>query len=240
VLSHVAEFPVKVFIVPDLYDAASGHFKTNAVHGLALKELFPEHLPPWQAQLKRFMDLSISGTAMLLFSPLFLAVALAVKLDSPGPVFYSQERIGQYGRRFHLHKFRSMRTDAEKFGPQWAGKNDPRITRFGRIMRRSRLDEIPQLWNVFTGDMSLVGPRPEREHFINQLRHEVPLYLRRLKMVPGLTGWAQVKHTYDTSIEDVKTKVLFDLWYFENMSLSLDFIILVRTVWVVLTGKGAH
>lgn len=240
VLSHVAEFPVKVFIVPDLYDAASGHFKTNAVHGLALKELFPEHLPPWQAQMKRLMDIGVSATAMVLGAPLFALLALAVRFDSPGPVFYSQERIGQYGRRFHLHKFRSMRADAEKAGPQWAGKNDPRITRLGRFMRKTRLDELPQLWNVFVGEMSLVGPRPEREHFINQLRNEVPLYLRRLKMMPGLTGWAQVKHTYDTSIEDVKTKVLFDLWYFENMSLSLDLLILLRTVWVVLTGKGAR
>lgn len=239
VLSYVAEFPVKVFIVPDLYDAASGHFKTNAVHGLALKELFPEHLPPWQAQLKRFMDIAVSATIMLLGAPLFFAVALAVRLDSPGPIFYSQERIGQYGRRFFLHKFRSMRTDAEKAGPQWAGKKDPRVTRLGRLLRKTRLDELPQLWNVLKGEMSLVGPRPEREHFINQLRHEVPLYLRRLKMKPGLTGWAQVKHTYDSSIEDVKTKVLFDLWYFENMSLSLDLIILLRTVWVVVSGKGA-
>jgi lipopolysaccharide/colanic/teichoic acid biosynthesis glycosyltransferase len=124
--------------------------------------------------------------------------------------------------------------------PQWASAKDPRVTRLGRFLRRTRLDEVPQLWNIFKGDMSLVGPRPEREHFINQLRKEVPLYLRRLKMKPGLTGWAQVKHHYDASIEDVKTKILFDLWYFENMSLTLDLMILLRTVWVVLTGKGAR
>jgi len=240
VLSHVAEFPVKVFIVPDLYDAATGHFKTNAVHGIALKELFPEHLPPWQAQLKRLMDISVSATVMLIGMPVFIGVALAVRSDSPGPIFYSQERIGQYGRRFFLHKFRTMRTDAEKMGPQWATKQDPRVTRIGRLLRKARLDELPQLWNVLRGEMSLVGPRPEREHFISQLKHEVPLYLRRLKMKPGLTGWAQVKHQYDSSIEDVKTKVLFDLWYFENMSLPLDLLILLRTVWVVFTGKGAQ
>ncbi|HEX2612724.1 MAG TPA: sugar transferase, partial [Fibrobacteria bacterium] len=153
---------------------------------------------------------------------------------------YAQERVGQYGRIFLLFQCRTMRTDAEAAGPQWASQNDPRITRIGRFLRKTRLDEIPQLWNVLIGDMSLVGPRPEREHFINQLRNEVPLYLQRLKMKPGLTGWAQVKHHYDTSIEDVKTKVLFDLWYFENMSLPLDAVILLRTVWVVLTGKGAQ
>ena len=240
VLSHVTEFPVSLFIVPDLYDAATGHFKTNAVHGIALKELFPEHMPAWEAELKRVIDLMSSTLGLVLLGPIMLAVGALVRWDSPGPALYSQERIGQYGRRFHLFKFRTMRIDAEALGPQWAGKNDPRVTRLGRFLRRSRLDELPQLWNILVGEMSLVGPRPEREHFISQLRHEVPLYLRRLKMKPGLTGWAQVKHHYDASLEDVKTKVLFDLWYFENMSLSLDLSILLRTIWVVLTGKGAH
>jgi exopolysaccharide biosynthesis polyprenyl glycosylphosphotransferase len=240
VLSQVAEFPISVFIVPDLYDAASGHFKTSAVHGLTLKVLFPEHMPAWEARLKRLTDIVVSAAVMILGAPIYLITALLIKLDSKGPVFYSQERIGQYGRRIHIHKFRTMRTDAEAAGPQWATQGDPRVTRLGRFLRRSRIDELPQMWCVLTGDMSLVGPRPEREHFIAQLRNEVPLYLRRLKMKPGITGWAQVKHTYDTSIEDVKTKVLFDLWYFENMSLSLDLLILMRTVWVVVTGHGAR
>ncbi len=240
VLSYVVEFPLTIFIVPDLYDAASGHFKTNAVHGIALKELFPEHMPGWEADLKRLIDITASIFGMILTGPIMLVLIFIIRWDSVGPAFYSQERVGQYGRRFRLYKFRTMRTDAEAAGPQWASKKDPRITRLGRILRRSRLDELPQFWNVLRGDMSLVGPRPEREHFINQLRHEVPLYLRRLKMKPGLTGWAQIKHQYDSSIEDVKTKVLFDLWYFENMSVPLDIMILLRTIWVVLTGKGAH
>lgn len=240
VLSQVAEFPISVFIVPDLYDAASGHFKTSAVHGVTLKQLFPEHMPAWEAELKRVLDIVVSASVMVLAFPLYLLTALLVKLDSPGPVFYSQERIGQYGRRIWIHKFRTMRADAEKAGPQWATEGDPRVTRLGRFLRLTRLDELPQMWCVLKGDMSLVGPRPEREHFINQLRNEVPLYLRRLKMKPGITGWAQVKHKYDASIEDVKTKVLYDLWYFENMSLSLDLLIMVRTVWVVLTGHGAR
>jgi exopolysaccharide biosynthesis polyprenyl glycosylphosphotransferase len=240
VLSHVAEFPLSIFIVPDLYDVASGHFKTSAVHGITLKVLFPEHMPVWEAQIKRLMDIVISAVVLVLASPLMALTALLVKLDSAGPIFYSQERIGQYGKRIFIHKFRTMRTDAEKAGPQWATKGDSRVTRVGRFLRKTRLDELPQLWCVLKGDMSLVGPRPERHHFINQLKHEVPLYLRRLKMKPGLTGWAQVKHKYDSSIDDVKTKVMFDLWYFENMSLSVDLLILVRTVWVVLSGHGAH
>lgn len=240
VLSHVAEFPLSLFIVPDLYDAVSGHFKTSAVHGITLKVLFPEHMPAWKARIKRLMDIVFSAVFLLLASPFLLLTALAIRLDSRGPVFYSQERIGQYGKRFSIHKFRTMRTDAEKAGPQWATKRDPRVTRIGRFLRVTRIDEIPQLWCVLKGDMSLVGPRPERAHFIEQLRHEVPLYVRRLKMKPGLTGWAQVKHKYDSSIDDVKTKVMFDLWYFENMSLGLDCLILLRTVWVVLSGHGAH
>jgi exopolysaccharide biosynthesis polyprenyl glycosylphosphotransferase len=240
VLSHVAEFPLSIFIVPDLYDVASGHFKTSAVHGITLKVLFPEHMPVWEAKIKRLMDIGISALVLALGWPVMALTALLVKLDSPGPVFYSQERIGQYGKRIRVHKFRTMRTDAESQGPQWATAGDSRVTRMGRILRRSRIDELPQLWCILIGDMSLVGPRPERQHFISQLKHEVPLYLRRLKMKPGLTGWAQVKHRYDSSIEDVKTKVLFDLWYFENMSISLDVLILLRTVWVVITGHGAQ
>jgi len=240
VLSHVAEFPLSIFIVPDLYDVASGHFKTSAVHGITLKQLFPEHMPAWEAKLKRLMDMVIAALGLLLAAPLMALTAWLIRLDSKGPVFYSQERIGQYGKRFMVHKFRTMRTDAEASGPQWAKAGDARVTRLGRFLRRARVDELPQLWCVLIGDMSLVGPRPERQHFISQLRHEVPLYLRRLKMKPGLTGWAQVKHRYDTSIDDVKTKVMFDLWYFENMSLSLDLYILLRTVWVVITGHGAR
>ena len=240
ILSYVAEFPLTIFIVPDLYDAATGHFKTNTVHGIALKELFPEHMPAWEANLKRLLDIVAAAAGLLVTFPLMLVMAILIRLDSKGPVLYTQERVGQYGRIFMLYKLRTMRQDAEAAGPQWAAENDPRITRLGRFLRKTRLDEVPQLWNVLVGDMSLVGPRPEREHFINQLRNEVPLYLQRLKMKPGLTGWAQVKHHYDKNLEDVKTKVLFDLWYFENMSLPLDLVILIRTVWVVLTGKGAH
>jgi exopolysaccharide biosynthesis polyprenyl glycosylphosphotransferase len=191
-------------------------------------------------RIKRVMDIVVALFLLVATSPLLLVTALAIKLDSKGPVLYSQERVGLYGRKFMVYKFRSMRTDAEKNGPQWALKNDDRITRVGRFIRRCRIDEIPQLWCVLKGDMSMVGPRPEREHFIEKLKLEIPMYMSRLKMKPGLTGWAQVRHHYDTSLEDVQKKLNYDLYYFENMSLLLDFQILFRTVYVVLTGKGAQ
>ena len=241
ILSYLEERPnLTVYLIPDLFDVVSGHLRTGLVHGSDLHVLYQHHLPAWQAGLKRAMDIVFSMGILLAALPVLLLAMLAIKLDSPGPIFYSQERIGQYGRRFRVFKLRSMRTDAEMAGPQWAGKKDNRITRVGKILRKSRLDEVPQLWCVFNGDMALVGPRPEREFFIDKLRDQVPLYMRRLKMKPGLTGWAQVTLGYDNTIEDVKKKVMADLWYFENMSLTLDLQILVRTIWVVLTGKGAN
>lgn len=240
ILAHLEDRNVTVYVIPDLYDVLSGHLRTMSHHRAELLVLFQHHLPGWQAGLKRAMDISFSFAILFAAFPALLLAMLAIKLDSPGPLFYSQERIGQYGRRFRVWKLRTMRTDAELAGPQWAGKKDNRITRSGKILRKSRLDEVPQLWCVLKGDMALVGPRPEREFFIEKLRDQVPLYMRRLKMKPGLTGWAQVTLGYDNSIEDVKKKVMADLWYFENLSLTLDLQILFRTIWVVLTGKGAN
>ena len=197
-------------------------------------------MPPWQVPIKRLIDIALSVLLLLLSLPLTLLTALAIKLESPGPVFYVQERVGQYGKTFRLYKFRSMRADAEKDGPRWAGANDSRVTRVGRLIRVCRVDEIPQFINVLRGEMSVVGPRPERPFFVEKLREQIPFYSRRLAMKPGITGWAQVRHHYDASIEDVKQKVLYDLYYFENMSLLLDFQIIARTVWVVLTGAGAR
>jgi exopolysaccharide biosynthesis polyprenyl glycosylphosphotransferase len=227
-------------IVPDLYDIVSGH-KTHQVYGLPLVRLFPEPLELRQRLMKRTVDLLFSIAVLIGLSPVWLLLAAAIKLDSPGPVLFKQERIGKGGKEYTLLKFRSMIRDAEKHtGPVWARKNDQRITGVGRFLRRTRLDEIPQLINVFKGEMSLVGPRPERPFFVRQLVQEIPLYSRRLNVKPGITGWAQTRHTYDTDIDDVREKVRYDLYYIENMSLSLDLKILARTILVTLTGHGAH
>jgi lipopolysaccharide/colanic/teichoic acid biosynthesis glycosyltransferase len=170
--------------------------------------------------------------------PLWVLIAAMIKVESYGPVLYRQQRVGRDGELFDMIKFRSMYHDAELKGPQWAGKKDPRITRVGKLLRQLHLDEIPQMFNILNGHMSLVGPRPERPMFVQELSKEIPLYTRRLKVRPGVTGWAQVKHKYDESIEDVRKKVEYDLFYIENMSLRMDFKILFNTVSHMLRGRG--
>jgi sugar transferase (PEP-CTERM system associated) len=190
---------------------------------------------------KRLLDLTAASRGLLVAAPLMLAVALAVRLDSPGPVLFRQERVGRRGRLFTLWKFRSMRTDAETHsGPAWAVTGDPRVTRVGRFIRKTRLDELPQLWNVLVGDMSLVGPRPEREMFVQQLLEISPFYEQRLVVRPGLTGWAQIKAPYASSFEESIEKLKFDLYYIKNLSLFLDLSILLSTARIVLLGRGAR
>jgi|ERR1041385_6486758 exopolysaccharide biosynthesis polyprenyl glycosylphosphotransferase len=230
---------VSLKIVPDLYDIISGQARTNQIYGFPLIEIMPEIMQPWERATKRAIDLMISFATLFVGLPVWILTALAIRLESKGPVFYTQERVGKDERHFRILKFRSMAHDAEtESGPVWADKRDPRVTRVGRILRNLRLDEIPQLINVLDGDMSLVGPRPERPFFVEQLSREIPLYKRRLKVRPGITGWAQVKHRYDQSVDDVRKKLEYDLYYIENMSLRMDFKILLNTVSVVLLGKG--
>jgi sugar transferase (PEP-CTERM system associated) len=194
----------------------------------------------WTRFHKRAIDLVMASAGILLSSPLLLLTALAVYLDSDGPILYCQARVGENGKTFTVFKFRSMRVDAEKAGmPIWATHQDHRITRVGRIIRLTRLDELPQFWNVLRGDMSFVGPRPERPYFVEQLVREIPFYQQRHAVKPGLTGWAQVKYRYGSSVEDAMEKLRYDLYYIKHLSISLDVSIVFDTVKVVLFGKGA-
>jgi len=228
-------------IVPNLYEILTGQARTSQIYGMPLVDLMPQLMPEWERKLKRIFDIFISFIVLIITLPLDLLIAIAIKLDSPGSIFFTQERCGQDGRIFRMIKFRSMFYDAEKkSGPVWSQKNDPRVTRVGKILRKIRLDEIPQMLNVLLGEMSLVGPRPERPYFVEKFTEQIPYYKRRLKVRPGITGWAQVKHKYDESIEDVKAKLRYDLFYIENMSLRMDFKILFRTIFVVMFGKGHY
>jgi sugar transferase (PEP-CTERM system associated) len=190
---------------------------------------------------KRLVGLFMSTLMLVLFSPLMVLVAVAIKLDSPGPALFSQERVGENEAIFTLYKFRSMRADAEKeSGPVWASEDDPRITRVGRIIRKLRIDELPQLWNVFKGDMSFVGPRPERPAFVNKLKKIIPYYNVRLSTKPGVTGWAQIKYAYGASEKDALEKLKYDLYYIKNMSTVMDLMVIFHTVKIVLLGRGAR
>ncbi len=230
---------VSLKIIPDLYDIISGQARTNQIYGFPLIEIMPQLMQPWELFMKRAIDIGASFLILLAGLPIWLLAALLIRLDSRGPLFYTQERLGKDERLFNVLKFRSMHVDAEKeSGPVWANREDPRVTRVGKWLRKSRIDEVPQLINVLDGEMSLVGPRPERPFFVEQLSKEIPLYKRRLKVRPGITGWAQVKHKYDENIDDVRKKVEYDLYYIENMSIRMDLKILLNTIAVVLLGKG--
>ncbi len=190
--------------------------------------------------LKRILDVAIAAVGLVVAAPLMLLTALAIRLDSPGPILYRQERVGENDRLFTLCKFRSMRSDAEKGTPIWAKTHDSRVTRVGRFIRLTRLDELPQLLNVIRGDMSFVGPRPERPYFVQQLTAQIPFYAERHAVKPGVTGWAQVRYRYGSSIEDAMEKLRYDLYYIKHLSIAFDLTIVVDTVKVILCAKGAQ
>lgn len=239
VISRV-DFPeVSLKLLPDFYQLVSGLNRTNQIFGLPLIEISPVPLPLWERVAKRLFDILIALFVLIISLPFLFFVAIAIKITSIGPAIYKQKRVGRDGKEFTMYKFRTMYNDAEQHsGPTWAKEKDPRVTRLGYWLRKLRIDEIPQLVNVLKGDMSLVGPRPERPHFVNQFKNQIPLYTRRLRVRPGITGWAQVKWKYDSSLDDVKEKTKFDLFYVENMSLKMDAKILINTLVTVLKGKG--
>lgn len=232
---------IKVEEATGLLEKISGKIEVDdlAPSWLIFSEGF--RLNPTFLLVRRLISTSVALTGLLLLLPFLPLIALAVKLTSPGPVLYRQKRVGRYGLVFDCYKFRTMRADAEaEAGPTWAGDGDPRITPVGRVLRRTRLDEIPQLWNVLRGDMGFVGPRPERPEFVEWLSREIPYYHLRHIIRPGLTGWAQVRYQYGASLEESKEKLRYDLYYIKNISLSLDLLIVLHTIKIVLLGRGSR
>ena len=229
---------VKVKIIPDMYDILSGQVKMSSIFGAPLIEITKTIMPQWQRTIKRLIDIAAAVLALSILSPIIIVTAIIVKLTSKGPIIYSHERIGLNGKPFKIFKFRSMYQDAEKNGPALSSKTDSRITPFGKFMRRTRLDEIPNFINVLRGEMSLVGPRPERQFFINQIIEKAPHYKHLHKIKPGITSWGQVKYGYAENVSQMVERLKYDIIYLENMSLFVDFKILIYTVLIVLQGRG--
>lgn len=237
-ITDLDEKNVKIRVVPDMYDIISGSVRSNSIFGEPLIEVSAVKMPPWQRSVKRMIDVLASACMLLLLLPLFILIAVLIRLDSSGPVFYSHFRVGQYGRPFRIYKFRSMVQDAEKHGPALSSDFDRRITRVGKWMRKLRIDEFPQFYNVLIGDMSLVGPRPEREYFINQIVQVAPHYKLLQRVKPGITSWGQVKFGYAENVDQMVERLKFDILYMENMSLALDFKILIYTILTILRAEG--
>ncbi len=229
---------VGIKIIPDIYDILIGDVRMQSLFGAPLIAIRKDIMPAWQVAVKRTMDIGVGLVALMVLSPILLVIALAVKCSSKGPVLFHQERVGRWGAPFMIHKFRSMYTDAEQHGPQLSSDHDPRITPIGRFLRKSRLDELPQFFNVLKGEMSLVGPRPERQYYIDLISQQAAHYHHLQKVRPGITSWGQVKYGYAENVDQMVQRLRFDLIYMENMSLGLDFKILAYTVWIVLRGRG--
>ncbi len=229
---------VEVKFAPRLFEVVAGHVSFTNVTSEPLVDITSSRMPAWQQSVKRVFDIVVSVVGMLVLSPVYLYVAIRVKLGSPGPIFYSQERIGYEGHPFKIHKFRTMYVDAEHMGPQLSQVNDPRITPFGHVMRKYRLDELPQFWNILCGDMSIVGPRPERRYYIDQIEKIAPYYCLVYKVKPGLLSWGPIKIGYSDTVEKMVERLRYDIIYMDNMTLQTDIKILFYSIEVILLGKG--
>ena len=238
ILSLMEGEKVRISILPDLYQILLGSVKVNHLFGTPLIEIKQNLMPLWQEVLKRVIDVVASALFLLIFFPVYAMIAVMVKLSSPGPIFYKQERIGKNGKPFYIFKFRSMFIDAEKSGPLLSSDFDPRITSWGRFMRKVRLDELPQFWNVIIGDMSLVGPRPERQFFIDQIVKIAPHYKHLHRVRPGITSLGQVKYGYASNVDEMVRRLKFDILYIENMSLAMDFRVMLYTIKIIVEGRG--
>lgn len=228
---------INIWGIPDLFDLLSENKKTDIIYGSPLFQISNGIIPVWQANLKRLTDVIISIIALIVFSPLFLTIAILIKTGSQGPVLYSQTRIGLFGKPFTIYKFRTMVCHAEPNGPMLSSANDPRVTRLGRFLRNTHLDEIPQFYNVIIGDMSLVGPRPERKYFLDQLIKQAPQFSMLQKIRPGITSWGQVKYGYASSLEEMIERLPYDLIYLKNISPYLDFKILIYSILEIFRKK---